>query len=238
MPSGMPWTFPGVLCNPDWIVDCISVSRVVRRLRRESPRAKRVQSGCAGLRTMQARSADCLPHREVMQQHRDDFPDPLCSLQSLCWFASTRKPCLRCGLIEGGKHQCAVTAALLPPNPRRSHECLLCRMFQEGKHERMMTVMLTSELEVQRRLQHPLRHRYAWFTKVSTHQRTQDSSCVGTEPHVARWAGAWPSCVELPRLQCRCVAHASFAILLVPRTIFGKCARTLTGGTRGVAELC
>ncbi len=29
-----------------------------------------------------------------------------------------------------------------------------------------MTVMLKAELEVQRRLQHPLRHRYARFTKV------------------------------------------------------------------------
>jgi hypothetical protein len=52
-------------------------------------------------------------------------------------------------------------------------------MFREGKHERMMTVMLTSELEVQRRLQHPLRHRYAWLTKVSIHQQFQGGSCVG-----------------------------------------------------------
>lgn len=43
---------------------------------------------------------------------------------------------------------------------------LLCSSFGEGQHERMMTVMLKAELEVQRRLQHPLRHRYARFTKV------------------------------------------------------------------------
>jgi len=43
---------------------------------------------------------------------------------------------------------------------------LLHRLFGEAKHERMMTVMLKAELEVQRRLQHPLRHRYARFTKV------------------------------------------------------------------------
>ena len=43
---------------------------------------------------------------------------------------------------------------------------LVCRLFGEAKHERMMTVMLKAELEVQRRLQHPLRHRYARFTKV------------------------------------------------------------------------
>ena len=40
------------------------------------------------------------------------------------------------------------------------------RMFGEGKHERMMGVMLKSELEVQRRLQDPLRRWVAPFTKV------------------------------------------------------------------------
>ena len=42
-----------------------------------------------------------------------------------------------------------------------------------------MTVMLKAELEVQRRLQHPLRHRYARFTKVLS-----TTGAVSAEPFV------------------------------------------------------